>query len=137
MLWTLYFTVFATLVCTMTLTNMNSEMRTLCIADEDFTDNCNYFETDNDLDHTLGLDDNLNIIQLNIRGLFGKQKTLIQETTPNNPNKKIDIYILCETWLNKHNNGMIKVPNYSYIGRHRINKKGGGVGILIHNTLTH
>ena len=62
---------------------------------------------------------------------------MIQETTPNNLNKKIDIYILCETWLNEHNNSMIKIPNYSYIGKHRKNKKGGGVGILIHNTLTY
>ena len=62
---------------------------------------------------------------------------MIQETTPNNPNKKIDIYILCETWLNEHNNKMIKIPNYSYIGKHRKNKKGGGVGIQIHNTLTY
>ena len=77
-------------------------MKTLSILDEDFIDNCDYLETDSDLDHTLGLDNELNIIQLNIRGLFGKQNTLIQETTPNNPNKKIDIYILCETWLNEY-----------------------------------
>ena len=70
MLWTLQFTVFVTYVCTMTLTIMNSEMKTLSIADEDFTDNCYYLETENDLDYTLGLDNDLNIIQLNIRGLF-------------------------------------------------------------------
>ena len=89
------------------------------------------------MDHTLGFDDDLNIVQLNVRGLFGKQQTLIQETASNYPNKKIDIYILCETWLNEHNNCMINVPNYSYIGKHRRNKKGGGVGILLHNTLTY
>ena len=137
MLWTPQFTTFGIYVCILTLTSMNSEMKTLSIADEDFIDNCDYLETDNDLDHTLGLENDLNIIQLNIRGLFGKQNTLIQETTPNNPNKKIDIYILCETWLTVHNNSMIKIPNYSYIGKHRKNKKGGGVGILIHNTLTY
>ena len=137
MLWTFWFTGFVTCVCIMTLRSMNSEMKTLSISDEDFIDNCDYLETDSDLDHTLGLDNELNIIQLNIRGLFGKQNTLIQETTPNNPNKKIDIYILCETWLNEYNNGMIKIPNYSYIGNHRKNKKGGGVAILIHNTLTY
>ena len=32
---------------------------------------------------------------------------------------------------------MINAPNYSYIGKHRRNKKGGGVGILLHNTLTY
>ena len=128
-LWTLLFFVYAICACTVTMTNVDLQMKTLSIADEDFIDN--------DLDHTVGLDDDLNIIQLNIRGLFGKQQTLIQETTPTNPNKKIDIYILCETWLNEYNNGRINVPNYSYIGKHRRNKKGGGVGVLIHNTLTH
>ena len=62
---------------------------------------------------------------------------MIQETTSKNPKKKIDIYILCETWLNEYNSGRINVPNYSYIGKHRKNKKGGGVDIIIHNTLTH
>ena len=89
------------------------------------------------MDHTLGFDDDLNIVQLNVRGLFGKQQTLIQETASKNPNKKIDIYTLCETWLNEHNNSRINVPNYSYIGKHRRNNKGGGVGICIHNTLTY
>ena len=31
---------------------------------------------------------------------------------------------------------MINIPNYLYIGKHRKNKRGGGVGILIHNSLT-
>ena len=136
-LWLLLFIVNAIYACTVTMTNMDLQMKKLSIVDKDFIDNCDYFETDNNLDHTLGLNDDLNIIQLNIRGLIGKQQTLIQETTSKNSNKKIDIYILCETWLNEHNNGRINVPNYSYIGKHRKNKKGGGVGILIHNTLTH
>ena len=50
-----------------------------------------------------------------------------------NPNKKIDIYILSETWLNERNKDKINFPNYSYVGNHRMNKKGGGVGILVHN----
>ena len=130
---------YATYACTVTMTNqtnLNLQMRKLSIANEDFIDNCDYLETDSDLDHTLGVSDDLNIIQLNIRGLIGKQQTLIHETTPKNPNKKVDIYILCETWLNEHNNSMINIPNYSYIGKHRKNKKGGVVGILIHDTLT-
>ena len=51
MLWTPQFTVFVIYVCVMTLTSMNSELETLSIADEDSTDNCDYLETDNDLDH--------------------------------------------------------------------------------------
>ena len=117
-------------------TNLNPYLQELRIDDEDLIDNCDYLETENDLDHTLGVSDDLNIIQLNIRGLIAKQQNLIQETTPNNDNKKVDIYILCETWLTEHNHGMINIPNYLYIGKHRKNKRGGGVGILIHNSLT-
>ena len=106
---------------TMTIqTNLNLQMQELSIADKDFIDNCDYLQTDNDLDHTLGVSNDLNIIHLNIR----------------NHNKKVDIYILCETWWNEHNHGMINIPNYSYTGKHRKNKRGGGVGILIHNSLT-
>ena len=115
--------VYATYAYTVTMTiqtNLNLQMQELSIADKDFIDNCDYLQTDNDSDHTLGVSNDLNIIQLNIR----------------NPNKKVDIYILCETWLNEHNHGMINIPNYSYTGKHRKNKRGGGVGILIHNSLT-
>ena len=61
-------------------TNLNPYMQELSTDDEDLIDNCDYLETENDLDHTLGVSDDLNIIQLNIRGLIGKQKNLIQET---------------------------------------------------------
>ena len=131
--------VYATFAYSVTMTiqtNLNLQMQELSIADEDFINNCDYLQTDNDLDHTLGVSDDLNIIQLNIRGLIGKQQTLIQETASKNDNKKVDIYILCETWLTEHNHGMINIPNYLYIGKHRKNKRGGGVSILIHNSLT-
>ena len=118
-LWLQLFISYAIYACTMTMTNLDLQMKKLSIVDGDFIDSCDYLETDNDSDHTLDLNDDLNIIQLNIRGLTGKQQTLIQETTPKNSNKKIDIYILCETWLNEHNNGRINVPNYSYIGKQK------------------
>ena len=127
---------YAVTVTMTSQTNLSPHMQELSIDDENLIDNCDYLETENDLDHTLGVSDDLNIIQLNIRGLIGKQQNLIQETTTNNDNKKVDIYILCETWLTEHNHGMINIPNYLYIGKHRKNKRGGGVGILIHNSLT-
>ena len=83
----LYITL-VTFLCIVTVTNMDLKVKTLSIADEDFIDNCDYFETDHDLDHTLFSDDDLNIVQLNVRGLFGKQQTLIQENASKNPNKK-------------------------------------------------
>ena len=50
----------------------------------------------------MGCEDDLNVVQLNIRGLIGKQNSLIPETRSKNPDEKADIYILCETWLNKN-----------------------------------
>ena len=125
---------YAVTVTMTSQTNLNPHMQELSIDDKNLIDNCDYLETENDLDHTLGVSDELNIIPLNIRGLIGKQQNLIQETTTNNRNKKV--YILCDTWLTEHNHGMINIPNYLYIGKHRRNKRGGGVGILIHNSLT-
>ena len=115
--------------CKLKILSMEQNMKVLSITDD--------LEIDNDLEHTLGYEDELNIVQLNIRGLISKQTSLIQETVSKNPNKKIDIFILCETWLNENNNCMINVPNYPYIGNYRRNKKEGGVGILIHNTLSY
>ena len=37
--------------------------------------------------------------------------------------------------MSENNSDMINIPNYSYTGKHRSNKKGGGVDILIHNSL--
>ena len=110
-------------------------LKTLDITDEDFVDNCNYLDYETDLESLLGGKDDLNIAQINIRGLIGKQSSLIQETTPDN--STIDLYILCETWLTETNQTKINIPNYTYIGKHRSNKKGGGVGFLIHENLSY
>ena len=69
--------VYATLAYAVTVTmtsqtSLNPHMQELSIDDEDLIDNYDYLETENDLDHTLGVCDDLNIIQLNIRGLIGK-----------------------------------------------------------------
>ena len=85
----------------------------------------------------MGCEDDLNVVQLKIRGLIGKQNSLIPETRSKNPDEKVDIYILCETWLNKNNTHRVNVPNYSFVGKNRKNKKGGGVGILIYNSLAY
>ena len=115
--------------------SMENDTKRLSITDEDFIDNCEYLNEDIELDHTMGPEDDLNVVQLNTRGLISKQNSLTLETTPKNPNKKVDIYILYETWLNENNSFRVNVPNYSFVGKSRTNKKGGGVGILVHNSL--
>ena len=116
---------------------MDPSLKVLDITDEDFIDNCDYLDNDTDLHYTLGSENDLNIAQINIRGLIGKQSSIIKETTIENSNKTIDLYILCETWLTEHNNNMVNIPSYTYVGKYRSHKKGGGVGFLIHDSLTY
>ena len=68
---------------------------------------------------------------MNIRGIRNKYIDLIDLL---NRLDEPDIIILCETWL-KPNDPDPKILDYKFIGRHRSNRKGGGVGFLIKNTL--
>ena len=73
----------------------------------------------------------LNILELNIRGMLNKQTQLITLLDQNN----VDIALLCETWLNKNTEKLIKIPNYKIHTCNRIDKIGGGVCILTSNKL--
>ena len=116
---------------------MDLSLKVLDITDEDFIDNCDNLDNDTELHYTLGTEYDLNIAQINIRGLIGKQSSIIKERRVENSNKTIDLYILCETWLTEHNNNMVNIPNYTYVGKYRSHKKGGGVGFLIHDSLAY
>ena len=62
------------------------------------TDYCDYIEI-SDMKNLNIEDSDLVVLQLNIHGLLGKQKELsklLRELTGKN---KIDVIILCETWL--------------------------------------
>ena len=96
------------------------------------TDNCDYLDVSdvNNLRHT---NKDLLVMQLNIRGLIGKQdslKHLLSEfkVLP-------DIVLLCETWLKKDTAGKINMPNYKCYHKHRIDRLGGGVSILVKQKL--
>ena len=93
-------------------------------------DNCDYISYE-DCPGLSCSDKDLAVIQLNLRGLINKQSNLSNLITSCCTNKKIDVVILCETWINKDIKHLIKVPGYDYIGIERTNKKGGGVGLLI------
>ena len=95
-------------------------------------DNCDYLNVSdvNSLRHT---DKVLLILQLNIRGLLSKQDSLKQllsefKALP-------DIVLLCETWLKKDTAGKLDMPNYKCYHKHRIERIGGGVSVLIKQTL--
>ena len=65
----------------------------------------------------------------NIRGLKGKRSSLIEHID----NEKPEIFVLTETLL--QTNGDVGISGYTFFGRARCGKKGGGVGILIKNEL--
>ena len=78
---------------------------------------------------------NLNIIQLNVRGLLSKQSKLNELI--NKVEKSLDLHalVLCETWLTPETKNLIKLSNFTYSGIERKEKKGGGVGFLIKKNL--
>ena len=96
------------------------------------TDNCDYLDVSdvNSLRHT---DKDLLILQLNIRGLLSKQGSLKQllsefKVLP-------DMVLLCETWLKKDTAGKLDMPNYKCYHKHRIDRLGGGVSVLVKQKL--
>ena len=91
---------------------------------------CDYvdFDSINELKPTKN---DLSIMQLNIRGLLNKQDQLneiINEC-------QADAILLCETWLKKQTESLVKESSYKLYSIVRRDKLGGGVGILIHKNL--
>ena len=98
-------------------------------------DQCDYLDPDSNVDILEDIDSDLNIVQLNIRGLIGKQGRLCKEIKGQNNRNKVHVYILNGTWVTKANEHMIDIPHYQFISKHRPNKKGGGVGLLVYDEL--
>ena len=90
---------------------------------DDHQDSCEYLDPSSMEDMISNHD--LNVVQLNIRGLISKQNRLIKETHSKKPKGEVHVYILNETWVTKANEHMVQIPNYRFIGKHRTNKKGG------------
>ena len=75
------------------------------------------------------------ILQLNIRSILGKQDDLNRLLSRlSNQNSLPKILILSETHLNTSKLRHLNIPNYKILSRNRLNKSGGGVAILSHNT---
>ena len=53
----------------------------------------------------------------------------------NGSTNKVDIVLLCETWLRADSRKFVNLPSHHYISKERVGKKGGGIGILINTTL--
>ena len=97
------------------------------------TDNCDYLAVD---DHILIESEDIAVLQLNIRGLYGKidkLKTLLNDSFTG---KQPDILLLCETWMSA-NSPDVRLPNYNKVECRRLHKKGGGVCIFVNDRLTY
>ena len=73
----------------------------------------------------------LRIIQLNVRGLINKQEQLgrlIEDT-------KADIILLCETWLSPTKEKLVRINSHKMINCNRTDRIGGGVSILVSQVL--
>ena len=94
-------------------------------------DNCDYVHKILDADCN-----DLVVMQLNIRGIGSKRSQLIDLIDCSIQNRTPDILLLSETWLTPFS-PMITIPGYDFYRQDRMQKKGGGVAILVSNKLRH
>ena len=100
----------------------------------DFVDHCDYLELENITPETLPKD-NLNLLQINVRGIVGKQNKLHSLLDKLESFSDIHCLLLCETWLTEDTKKLISFNNHRFLGKERSMKKGGGVGFLIRSDL--
>ena len=102
-----------------------------------WNDNCDYVDIENYTDLN---PNNLNLIvlHLNIHSLLSHQQELnqlIRKTEKKN--SKIDIILLCETFLSKNTHNMVNVNGFTHMCNYRKEKKGGGVSILVRDGIAY
>ena len=96
-----------------------------------FSENCNYLSVDNQIKIE---NEDIVILQLNIRGLFGKIKDLKKLVNNSFKGKLLDVLLLCETWMSV-NSPDVKLPGYNKFECRRTHKQGGGVCIFVNDML--
>ena len=126
-------------------TEADSTQTDLLLRSQDFdeldgslwNDKCDYIE----LEKCSNLNPNnynLIVMQLNVRSLLAHQHELCQLLrTTKRKNSRIDIILLCETFLSKQTLSMVRIPGYTHVGNYRKNKKGCGVSILIKDGISY
>ena len=98
-----------------------------------WNDKCDYVE----IEGTANLNPNnynLSVLQLNIRSLLAHQQELKYLLTQLlEHNCKIDVVLLCETFLAKNTLNKVNIPGYAHVCKYRSDHKGGRVSILLKN----
>ena len=98
-------------------------------SDYRMTDECNNLNS---------LNYNFIVMQLNIRSLLsniGELKLLL--TKLEQRNSMVDVILLCETFLSKNTEKLVKIPYYHLYANHRSKQIGGGMEILVRDGITH
>ena len=102
-----------------------------------WNDKCDYVE----LNKCVNLNPNnynLIVMQLNIHSLLSHQQDLCQIIrSTEKKNSRIDIVLLCETFLSKNTPQMVKIPSFTHVSNYKKNMKGGGVTILIRECISY
>ena len=114
---------------------MDTEFIDLSFNNE-VVDNCTYLDYSNE--STKKVENPYNtftVLQLNIRGILSKQDKLKNLLKDIKSTGMVHAVMLVETWLNKRTVKRVKIPGYNIHCSHRNNKKGGGVGILVSQSL--
>ena len=52
-------------------------------------------------------------------------------------NTKVDIMLLCETFLTHKTAKLVNIPGYNLIHNERISSKGGGTAILVRSNISY
>ena len=100
----------------------------------EFVDHCDYLELEDITPKTLPKD-NLNLLQMNVRGLVGKQSKLQSLLDKLENTSDIHCLLLGETWLTEDTKKLISFNKHKFIGREHCTNKGGGVGFLLRKEL--
>ena len=102
-----------------------------------WNDKCDYMNIENCTDLNPN-NYNLIVLQLNICSLLSHQHELNQLIrTTEKKNARIDIILLCETFLSKNTYNMVKISGFTHLCNFRKEKKGGGVSILVRNGIAY
>ena len=98
------------------------------LKDELELPNCDYVLPEDDQNELMSSSPcDLTVMQLNIRGILNKNdhlSTVLQEN-------KVDVALLCETWLKDNTGKLVSIPNYKIYSTHRKDKMGGDVCIVV------
>ena len=99
------------------------------VADLENLDTCDYI-------HSVKYEhqDDLIVMQLNVRGLYSKISVLTNLLSSCVDGRLPDVVLLSETWLTPASPPVI-IPGYDLVHSCRPHKRGGGVGILVSKNL--